>query len=347
MFLRKTSLAEDLPQDGRRPSDPPAIGALLRQRREALALGLDEVAAALNIKPAFLAALEEGRLDALPGRAYAIGFLRAYAAHLGLDGGELLRRFKDETAGLAATPNLSFPAPLHTRRMPGAGMVLAGLILALCGYGAWYALSGGGRAPPRRVAEVPLALLRPPAERPPSPPGPVAAPRKPAAPPAAAKPVAAPPPASGAQTAAALASPPATIPDRAAPAAPAGAAPAAAPASPPPATARPPAANPPAPPSGQNAGARPAPRIVIRAIAASWVEVRDADDAVLYSRVLKPGERYDVPDRPGLTLRTGNAGGLAITVDGKAAAKLGPAGAVRRDVTLEPQALLKGATLRQ
>ncbi|MGH7048998.1 MAG: RodZ domain-containing protein, partial [Stellaceae bacterium] len=56
---------------------------------------------------------------------------------------------------------------------------------------------------------------------------------------------------------------------------------------------------------------------------------------------------YDVPDQPGLTLRTGNAGGLAITVDGKPTAKLGALGAIRRRIVLRPQALLKGATFRR
>jgi cytoskeleton protein RodZ len=106
-------------------------------------------------------------------------------------------------------------------------------------------------------------------------------------------------------------------------------------------------------PSPQPAAAKPdsatppAARIVIRATAASWIEVRDADDAILYSRVLQPGESYAVPDKPGLTLGTGNAGGLAITVDGKPAAALGASGAIRRGIPLESQALLAPPPLRR
>jgi len=93
-------------------------------------------------------------------------------------------------------------------------------------------------------------------------------------------------------------------------------------------------------------GAADAPtRIVIRAIADSWVQIRDAGHSVLLGRVLKAGESYDVPDQPQLSMRTGNAGGLNITVDGNPALSIGPMGAVR-NVALEPQALMAGAAVR-
>ena len=138
-----------------------SAGDLLRQRREALGRDLTEIAAALRIKPAYLAALEEGRPDRLPGPAYAAGFVRAYGEHLGLDGGEILRRFRAESGALDAKPDLSFPMPLGERGIPGGSMLLAALILALCGYGAWYYLSSAERSRPERVTEVPVELLAP------------------------------------------------------------------------------------------------------------------------------------------------------------------------------------------
>ena len=44
----------------------------------------------------------------------------------------------------------------------------------------------------------------------------------------------------------------------------------------------------------------------------------------------------------GLTLLAGNAGGLEVFVDGVAIPRLGPVGAVRRDVPLEPGRLRNG-----
>src|SRR3546814_6148390 len=84
-------------------------------------------------------------------------------------------------------------------------------------------------------------------------------------------------------------------------------------------------------------------RIVIRAEADSWIEVRAPGGEILLTRVLRAGDVYRVPDRAGLTLITGNAGGLAIAVDGKPVPRLGPVGSVRRNVALDVESLRNGA----
>ncbi|HEV2098185.1 MAG TPA: DUF4115 domain-containing protein [Stellaceae bacterium] len=76
----------------------------------------------------------------------------------------------------------------------------------------------------------------------------------------------------------------------------------------------------------------------------SWIQVHDADRSLLFTGLLKPGEQYRVPDRPGLSMRVGNAGGLDVTVDGKPVPPLGPAGAVR-NVALDPAALASESTI--
>ncbi len=83
-------------------------------------------------------------------------------------------------------------------------------------------------------------------------------------------------------------------------------------------------------------------RIVLRAVLDSWVQVRDEEDTLLLTRVLQPGDTYRVPNQSGLTLLTGNAGGLAIEVDGAVVPFLGPVGAVRRDIPLDPERLRNG-----
>jgi RodZ C-terminal domain len=69
-------------------------------------------------------------------------------------------------------------------------------------------------------------------------------------------------------------------------------------------------------------------RIVLKARADSWVEVRDPEsNATLVARLLKTGDVYRMPDKPGLKLLTGNAGGLVVMVDGEVAPPLGSFGA--------------------
>jgi len=81
-------------------------------------------------------------------------------------------------------------------------------------------------------------------------------------------------------------------------------------------------------------------RVVLQAMQDSWVQVRDEDGELLLTRVLRPGDIYRAPDRVGLTLLTGNAGGLEIYVDGLKLPALGPVGAVRRNVSLNSDSLL-------
>ena len=58
-------------------------------------------------------------------------------------------------------------------------------------------------------------------------------------------------------------------------------------------------------------------------------------------RVLRPGEQYFVPDQPGLSLVTANAGGLEIEVDGKIVQELGKPGEIVRGIVLDPKSLKK------
>ncbi len=135
------------------------IGDLLRETRKSYGGDIDRIAATLRIRASYLTAIEESQYDKLPGPVYAQGFVRAYAVHLGLDGDEAIRRFKQEVAGFEVSRDLSFPVPLAERSIPGGTMVLAALILAICGYGLWYYVSTSDRSHPERVSAVPPDLI--------------------------------------------------------------------------------------------------------------------------------------------------------------------------------------------
>jgi cytoskeleton protein RodZ len=348
---------------------PRPVGEILRERREELRLDINDIGEILRIKPAFLAALEQSRPEDLPGPTYVIGFVRAYARHLGLDYDWVLERYKAESAGVHARPDLSLPVPLGERSVPGGPILLVALILAICGYGTWFYLSTGERTRPERVAAVPPALQMQPERAAAAPDGDAtvggaksAADAAALANPANARLSSGLFPGSVAASANEPAAAPPASPPAAAPAPPAGAGPAPA-GGPPAAASNPPgaAANAPAPPQTAMATpqAPPAPaapagdsgsgtagRIEIRATADCWVQVRAPDQSIVFSRVLKTGETYRVPGRSGLVMRTGNAGALTIVVDGKPVPSLGPLGTLRRNVVLDPAALVGGTAVQ-
>ena len=63
----------------------------------------------LHIRQQYLEALEAGRINELPGNAYALGFLRTYASALGLDPNETARRFKAEAAAVTEKTRAGVP----------------------------------------------------------------------------------------------------------------------------------------------------------------------------------------------------------------------------------------------
>jgi cytoskeleton protein RodZ len=88
-------------------------------------------------------------------------------------------------------------------------------------------------------------------------------------------------------------------------------------------------------------------RIVLIARLESWIQVTDPDTNALLTRVLRAGDRYYVPDQAGLTLATGNAGGIDIWVDGGKVPTLGPVGVVRRGIALDPARLQTGTAISE
>lgn len=282
----------------------PRAGAELRAARERVGWTLDELAAALRIRRQYLEALEAGRISELPGNAYALGYLRTYARTLGLDPNEIIRRFKAEAALVATGPELAFPVPAPERGAPAGAVVLLGVILAVAAYAGWYKLSGEGSLPAETSTQVPqrLAPLAEQATLPPNPAPPPALANVSAEPQAVRQAEAPPVPAISPSSAAAAVAP-----------------------------------------AGLPSGAQPdQSRILLRANADAWVQVRDRSGPVLLTRLMHAGEAWEVPPKPNLLLTTGNAGGTELLVDGVTTPSLGANGAVRRDLPLDPDLIKEG-----
>ena len=135
------------------------VGADMRAERQRRDLSIADVSATLRIQQTYLAALEEGRTDDLPGPTYAIGFLRTYSEFLGLDGDEIIRQFKREATLTPVERRLVFPEPLEEARRPGLRLALLSLLVAGAVYGGWIFLEQRDLVPIETVAEPPQRLV--------------------------------------------------------------------------------------------------------------------------------------------------------------------------------------------
>lgn len=298
------------------------VGGGLRQVREQLGWKLTDVAERIRIRAVFLTAIETGDLSALPGTAYRVGFVRAYAQALGLDGEEILQRFRH--AGQIGEPEkneIKLLAPVPNRGVPKGAVIFIAFIIAVGGYGFWYHHTAQTRKLAQSALQIPTKLQ------------PLTTPPKIAQPatqesvtPPAASPAPAPvtPATPTAQT-------PATSAKSTAPVSAADAA-SSSPATPVASSANTSSSNPPSPAAASAAG------MVITATQPAWVQVTEANGTILFSKVLNAGQSWPVPQMPGLKMTTGNAGGTMISTDGKAAQPLGAEGVVLRGYQLTPPA---------
>ena len=368
--------------------DAVEVGASLREARILLRRSLPDVARDLRIRHAYLLAIEEGRLEDLPGAAYRTGFLRAYGNYLGLDGDGLAEDLKEARDASGDRDPLQVFSPIDEGHLPTRSIFLLAALLAIAVYGVWYFVSNTDGDPVERVAALPDRLAGllddEPAEEgesaatdpatvvPPS--GPAPGPESPTPEPKAHD--------ENVQSGGETVRTASGAPEPSTPAVePSDAPPSAEPIAGPPAEAPANATEPPAedggtrtppapdrneadPPVEIAAATLPAParpiaqdpgttretpaadiqeeaasRIVLRAATESWIEIRTDDASLVYSGLLRQGQSYSVPQRPGLKMVTGNAGGLEIVVDGEAIPRLGPPGAVVRDIALDPDSL--------
>ncbi len=365
------------------------LGADLRDQRLRQGRELADAAARLRIGTDYLGAMEEGRFDDLPGRVYAVGFLRSYAEFLGLDGALFVERLRTEGGGPTGPIELSFPEPMAPPSLPTGRILAVTLVLAVVVVFAWMRVQDGIMSISDPVEPVPAELVpeaaqpvepavaavpaeavppaSPPADAAPSAPAPevtvlpAAEAGLPYEPPVAAEPEPAPPAPSvtvpaapvivvtdgiEATAEAPVATTPATTPTTTATTAPtttptttATTAPTTTPTTTDEAT---PIAVAPTDYVPTVYGRGNAGRVELRATEETWIQVTAADGATVFTRVLRPGDAYRVPDRAGLSLRTGNAGGLEVVVDGAALGPLGGLGEIRRGIALDPDSLKAG-----
>lgn len=302
------------------------VGETLRRARLAKKLELQDVAAYLCIRARFLDALENGNTKELPGDAYAQGFVRSYAAYLGLDADKTVARYKQETSGRVAEAEAesgSYADNEVETSAPKPAVLAVSAIALIVIFCVWKGFHTNDpvvvvAAPeseavtvlnesyplPEQTAEPAVKTVVE-ASVPPIPP------KKPQVPAAAEE---------QADGNAVVSTP--EVAESAIP-----------------------AQRAPVEEAVENIhvyGQRNVnPRLVLVANEASWIEVRRGEN-ILISRVLNKGDRYQVSrNSENLFLKTGNAGGLDVFLDGEQVPPVGPKGALRSNVPLNPDYFVK------
>jgi cytoskeleton protein RodZ len=322
IHLREISGGSDTPLE--------TVGQDLRAARLRRGDDLATVSRVLKIRKDHLEAVEEDNFAGLPGKTYAIGFVRSYAGYLGLDATKTVERYKLEISG-RHDEHLPSDPHFHTdesRRLTYGWRIVAGVIGLALIYGVWHLWSAGPA--PQPVPPAPSL----------SPPRPQVAAVKPAPPPLAAPAAtgnsAVPPPATINGTGAAL--PPAPTKPQSGSLTSGSMA-----AAPTKGTAQASvkvAAVPPTSPGEVYGRLNANPRVVLRAQGDARLTVRSGDGTIYLNRDLKAGDSYQVPNIAGLSLATNNAGAVVVVVDGKNMGKVGQNQEILGHVSLEPSSLV-------
>lgn len=125
-------------------SEQSSIGLMLKARREQLQWPLEDIAESLRLRLSTLEALESDAYDQLPGRTYALGFLKSYATYLGLDAEQLiaaLDRQRLAQADRKESPSFALPQPRNEHGMSIGVLVSIGVVVVGVAYAGWYHFS--------------------------------------------------------------------------------------------------------------------------------------------------------------------------------------------------------------
>lgn len=98
------------------------IGEIFKQRRKEMSLSLKEAENATSIRMSYLQSIEEGEVNKLISPVYAQGFVRQYAAFLGVDGEKIIREHPDIFSRPESQEFSYGIGTLEVRGNPGAGI---------------------------------------------------------------------------------------------------------------------------------------------------------------------------------------------------------------------------------
>ncbi len=127
------------------------IGAYMRELRLHYGLSEQEVSERLHIRVRYVAAIEEANFEAMPGKAYARGYVHTYAEFLGLDADQIVERcFGGEMAREVQAHSIPESASWYKRNKAYGGVLAVLLLLG----GLFYFATQGDDTAPGETAEL-------------------------------------------------------------------------------------------------------------------------------------------------------------------------------------------------
>ena len=137
-----------------------SFGENLRRERELRGVNLRDIADATKISVRFLQALEQDRVDVLPGGIFPRSFVRQYAKYLGLDPDRMVTEFDHVYGAEPGVPKTAVPPRRRTDGRPLL-FVVGLLLLAGVGFLAWKTsrnAPAAAGAPPSVTAPPPTSF---------------------------------------------------------------------------------------------------------------------------------------------------------------------------------------------
>ena len=119
-------------------------GRKLAEARQQRGWTLDEVADRIRVRREFLQALEEMNVKLLPGKAYALAFLRSYARELGIEEKAIVDQFQDECALTREDLGKPIRTPTSKPRQRRPWAWAAALVVIAAVFVGWRALDSQG-----------------------------------------------------------------------------------------------------------------------------------------------------------------------------------------------------------
>lgn len=141
------------------------VGERLRAAREARGLSLDEVATMTRVPTRHLQHIENGEWDSLPAITYSVGFARAYANAVGLDGREIGTELRSQLGAPQSSAATASYEPADPARVPPRSLAIIAAVIAVllvAGYLIWRGSAVSEGDPQAEAAAVDTPIVAPP-----------------------------------------------------------------------------------------------------------------------------------------------------------------------------------------